>query len=95
MSGFGKILEDLNEAGVDYVLVGGIAMIRHGVVRATRDIDAVFEPSDQNVARIRGLIDHWQATRPDGSPVDLDQVKSDRTSTARRRQFVRSPTSSP
>jgi hypothetical protein len=79
VSGFGRILEDLNEAGVDYVLVGGIAMIRHGVVRATRDIDAVFEPSDQNLSRIRGLIVRWQATRPDGSPVDLDQVKSDRT----------------
>jgi predicted nucleotidyltransferase len=79
VSGFGRILKDLNSAEVEYVLVGGIAMIRHGVVRATRDIDAVFEPSDQNVNRIRGLIDRWQATRPDGSPVDLDQVKSDRT----------------
>jgi hypothetical protein len=46
MSGFGRILEDLNEAEVEYVLVGGIAMIRHGVVRATRDIDAVFDPTE-------------------------------------------------
>jgi hypothetical protein len=46
MSGFGRILKDLNAAEIDYVLVGGIAMIRHGVVRATRDIDAVFEPSE-------------------------------------------------
>jgi predicted nucleotidyltransferase len=79
VSGFGRILEDLNEAGVDYVLVGGIAMIRHGVVRATRDVDAVFDPSEENVKRIRGLIERWQATRPDGSPVVLDQVTSDRT----------------
>jgi hypothetical protein len=55
VSGFGQILEDLNAAEVDYVLVGGIALIRHGVVRATRDIDAVFEPSEENVARIRGI----------------------------------------
>lgn len=79
MSGFGRILEDLNAAEVDYVLVGGIAMIRHGVVRATRDIDAVFEPSEQNVARIRGLIDQWKATRPDGSAISIDEVRSDRT----------------
>jgi hypothetical protein len=55
VSGFGQILADLNDAEVEYVLVGGIAMIRHGVVRATRDIDAVFDPSQENLARIRGL----------------------------------------
>lgn len=79
MSGSGRILEDLNVAEVGYVLVGGIAMIRHGVVRATRDIDAVFEPSEQNVARIRGLIDQWKATRPDGSAISIDEVRPDRT----------------
>lgn len=63
MSGFGRILEDLNGAGIEYVLVGGIAMIRHGVVRATRDIDAVFDPAEENVARIRDLIGKWEATR--------------------------------
>jgi hypothetical protein len=77
VSGFGQILEDLNAAEVDYVLVGGIAMIRHGVVRATRDIDAVFEPSEHNVARIRGLIDQWKATRPDGSAISIDEVRSE------------------
>jgi hypothetical protein len=27
MSGFGQILDDLNRAGVRYVLIGGIALI--------------------------------------------------------------------
>lgn len=79
MSGFGRILEDLNAAEVEYVLVGGIAMIRHGVVRATRDIDAVFAPSAENVARIRSLIEGWKATRPDGSAVRMEDVGPDRT----------------
>lgn len=79
MSGFGQILDDLNDAGVEYVLVGGIALIRHGVVRATRDIDAVFEPTEENVARIRDLIGRWKATRPDGSPVRSDEISPDRT----------------
>jgi hypothetical protein len=39
LTGFGRILDDLNGAGVRYVVVGGIAVIRHGVVRATRDVD--------------------------------------------------------
>jgi len=48
LTGFARILEDLNEAEVRYVLIGGIALIRHGVVRATRDIDAVFDPDPEN-----------------------------------------------
>ncbi|HEY2479530.1 MAG TPA: DUF6036 family nucleotidyltransferase [Solirubrobacterales bacterium] len=79
MSGFGQILDDLNEAGVEYVLVGGIAMIRHGVVRATRDIDAVFDPAEDNVARIRHLIERWKATRPDGTPVRIEEIGPERT----------------
>jgi predicted nucleotidyltransferase len=79
VSGFGRILDDLNRAGVEYVLVGGIAMIRHGVVRATRDIDAVFDPAEENVDRLRGLVGEWKATRPDGSPVDLEHIGPTRT----------------
>lgn len=79
MTGFGRILEDLNGAGVRYVLIGGIALIRHGVVRATRDIDAVFDPDSDNVDRIRALIDRWGATRPDGSPIAEEGIAGDRT----------------
>lgn len=79
MSSFGAILEDLNRAGVRYVLVGGIALIRHGVIRATRDVDAVFDPEPANVERIRSLAEDWRATRPDGSPVPDDAIAADRT----------------
>ena len=79
MTGFGRILDDLNGAGVRYVLIGGIALIRHGVVRATRDVDAVFDSQPENVERIRALVDRWGATRPDGSPVPDDGIAGDRT----------------
>jgi hypothetical protein len=69
VTGFARILEDLNEAEVRYVLIDGIALIRHGVVRATRDIDAVFDPDEENVDRIRALVTKWNATRPDGSSI--------------------------
>jgi len=80
LTGFGRILDDLNRAGVRYVLVGGIALIRHGVVRATRDIDAVFDPAPENVDRIRLLADKWEATRPDGSPIPEGGIAANRTS---------------
>jgi predicted nucleotidyltransferase len=79
VSEFGRILEDLNQGGVRYVLIGGIALIRHGVVRATRDVDAVFDSSVKNVDRIRSLIHHWGATRPDGTDIDLDSLSGDRS----------------
>lgn len=74
MTGFGRILSDLNRVGVRYVLVGGIALIRHGVVRMTRDIDVVLEPGDGNIERVRALIVEWGATRPDGSPIPAETV---------------------
>ncbi|HWW66510.1 MAG TPA: hypothetical protein VNY83_00870 [Solirubrobacterales bacterium] len=78
MSGFGRILEDLNRTGIRYVLIGGIALIRHGVVRATRDVDAVFDPDPENVERLRALIAEWGATRPDRSPLPEGAVAADR-----------------
>lgn len=79
MTGFARILEDLNEAEVRYVLIGGIALIRHGVVRATRDIDAVFDPDPENVRRINSLVSKWGATRPDGSPIPDESIAADRS----------------
>jgi predicted nucleotidyltransferase len=79
VSGFGRILEDLNRAGVRYVLIGGIALIRHGVVRGTRDVDLILAPEPENLERLRTLIADWPATRPDGSPVPEDTVAPGRT----------------
>jgi hypothetical protein len=79
VTGFGRLLDDLNGAGIRYVLIGGIALIRHGVVRATRDVDAVFDPDPDNVERIRALIEQWGATRPDGSPIPEGGIAGDRS----------------
>jgi hypothetical protein len=43
------VLAALNEAGVRYVVVGGLAVGAHGVVRATRDLDLVPDPSEPNM----------------------------------------------
>jgi predicted nucleotidyltransferase len=79
VSGFGRLLDDLNRAGVRYVLIGGIALIRHGVVRATRDVDVILAPEAENLEHVRALIADWHATRPDGSPLPGDAVAHGRT----------------
>lgn len=74
MTGFHRILADLNDGGVRFVLIGGIAVIRHGFVRATRDVDVLVESSEDNFAAIRSVMAGWAATRPDGSPVVSEEV---------------------
>jgi predicted nucleotidyltransferase len=76
---FAQILKDLNAAGVRYVVVGGIALISHGVVRSTRDLDAVYDPDPANLDAIRKLVKAWGATRPDGSALAEDALSTGRS----------------
>jgi hypothetical protein len=69
LNDFAAALRDLNESGVRYVIVGGLAVIRHGAVRATKDVDAAIAMDGENLARLEKLVARWQATNPDGSPL--------------------------
>jgi hypothetical protein len=42
----------LNDHGVDYVVVGGVAAIRHGSRRTTLDLDIVPAPAPDNYRRL-------------------------------------------
>lgn len=46
-----EIFRTLNEADVDYVVVGGMAVILHGYLRATADLDLVLGLAPENCAR--------------------------------------------
>jgi len=48
-----KVIASLNACGVDYVVVGGVAMNFHGIVRATEDLDVFVKPDAQNIERLR------------------------------------------
>jgi hypothetical protein len=54
-----RVVAALNAADVAYVIVGGLAVGAHGVVRATRDVDIVAAPDQRNMDRLaeclRGL----------------------------------------
>jgi hypothetical protein len=47
----------LNEHDVDYVVVGGIAAIRHGSRRATLDLDIVPEPTRANTVHLAAALE--------------------------------------
>lgn len=48
-----SLCKALNAEGVQYVLIGGFAVILHGFVRATKDIDLLIDASVENVQRLK------------------------------------------
>ena len=57
----------LNDAQARYVVVGGMAVIQAGFVRATEDIDLLVDASPANIQRVRSAL----ATLPDGAAREL------------------------
>ena len=49
---FDKLLARLAEAGVEFVVVGGLAVNAWGVVRGTKDVDVVVAPDPNNLKRV-------------------------------------------
>ncbi len=50
------LLQRLRDAGIDFVLVGGLAVNAWGYLRATRDVDLVPDPSADNLTRLDALL---------------------------------------
>jgi hypothetical protein len=59
-----RIVRALNYSGVEYVIVGGLAVAAHGVVRATRDLDLVPAGSEANMDRLARCFVALGAERP-------------------------------
>ncbi len=45
-------LESLNATGAEYVIVGGVALAFHGVVRYTGDLDVLIHATPHNAPRV-------------------------------------------
>jgi hypothetical protein len=62
-----RIFAALASHEVAYVAVGGIALIAHGVVRATVDVDLIPSPDPANLERLAGAIRSLDGV-PHGEP---------------------------
>jgi hypothetical protein len=51
-----RILRALAEHGVDYVLIGGLAVQTHGHVRTTNDADLIPAPNPANLKRLASAL---------------------------------------
>jgi hypothetical protein len=55
------ILAELTEEGVDFLIIGGVAVGYHGHVRATKDVDVVPSPDQENYARLASALKKLEA----------------------------------
>ena len=78
MTRFRELLRRLTDAGVEFVIVGGVAVISHGHARATLDLDVCYARSPEN---LRKLVAALAPIRPRlrGAPADLPFLWDDKT----------------
>lgn len=72
---FEKVIRILNESKVDFVVVGGAAIVAHGVARATFDLDVCYKRSPANIQRLCAALKPYAPTlrgAPDGLPFKFD-----------------------
>jgi hypothetical protein len=66
-----QLFRALNHHEVEYVLVGGVAINLHGLVRGTDDVDLFIRPDVENVARVRAALRSvWNDPEIDGIHTD-------------------------
>jgi hypothetical protein len=59
ISPFERLLVELVGAGVDFAVVGGVAVSLNGFVRATDDLDIIVRETPENVGRMLACLAGW------------------------------------
>jgi hypothetical protein len=66
-----ELLQLLNEFKVEYLIVGGFAVMKYGEPRYTKDLDVWVHNSARNSVRLVGALKKF------GAPLDHDGITSD------------------
>src|SRR5579862_1261113 len=53
---FVPVIRGFNDAGVSYVIVGGLATVLHGHLRVTADVDFVIRLDEHNISLALGVV---------------------------------------
>ena len=75
-----ELLEDLAKANVDFLIAGGVAVVLHGVSRATMDIDAAVSLEHENLVRFLSVMKKHQMVPRVPVPAEdlLDPIKREK-----------------
>ena len=74
-AGLSEVLVGLLEAGVDFILVGGLAAVIQGAPVTTMDVDIVHSQSPENIARLLAFLKSVEAVhrRFDNKLIELKE----------------------
>lgn len=67
------MLNALLEQGVDFIVVGGVALVLHGSARATQDLDICYARDDSNLFRLAAALSPFRPRLRD-APASLPFV---------------------
>jgi hypothetical protein len=70
---FRDLFAELNDAGVEYLLVGGYALAFHAVPRFTKDLDVWVNATQANAARVHSALARFGAPLEQLRPSDLER----------------------
>jgi hypothetical protein len=59
ISPFERLLADLTASGVDYAVVGGVAVIANGYLRLTEDLDILVSDSPDNLTKLLEVLSRF------------------------------------
>jgi predicted nucleotidyltransferase len=72
---FRELIDSLVEKGVDFVIIGGVALVLHGSSRVTQDLDICYARDPQNLERLAAALLPFRPSlrgAPPGLPFTLD-----------------------
>jgi len=70
-----RLFKTLTDSGVGFVLIGGAAMVAQGVGRPTRDVDACYQRTPENIQRLAAALAPFHPRlrgAPEGLPFRFD-----------------------
>jgi hypothetical protein len=73
------LLRAFSDAGLRYVVVGGLAVNAYGVIRATKDMDICPDPDPANLARLAALLRGLEAVQVGMDDFDATEMPFDPT----------------
>ncbi len=73
---YSNLISLFNEEGVEYVVLGGHAVIAHGYLRTTADIDIFVRPGHENADRLLRALARYGYTNGEFEHSDFTKVPS-------------------
>ncbi len=66
------LLGSLHDHGVEFVVIGGVAVGAHGFIRGTEDLDVVPSPDPDNLKRLADALKDLESILPTAGGRDFD-----------------------